>query len=87
MASNVGDIQVADLLSQRVGVDTEQVGGAIWFPRVAASAAESSGNSISRRIRWIEAGRRDAVVEAGSVSSPRDGPRLRLGPRRRESRD
>jgi hypothetical protein len=51
MASNVGDIQVADLLSQRVGVDTEQVGGAIWFPRVAASAAESSGNSISRRIR------------------------------------
>ena len=24
----------------------------IWFPRVAASAAESSGYSISRRMRW-----------------------------------
>jgi hypothetical protein len=87
MASNVGDIQVADLLSQRVGVDTEQVGGA---DLVSACRRKRRGEQRELDLPQdsvIEAGRRDAVVEAGSVSSSRGGGRLRLGPRTRESRD
>src|ERR1051326_9417658 len=62
------NLQIPDLLTQRIAVDAEQVGGA---DLIAASRGQGGGEQRAFDLAQdavIEAGRRQAIVEAGEIA-------------------
>ena len=61
------NVQVADLLSQRIAVEPEQVGGADLVPASCRECCGQQRNLDLLEDAVIEPGRRHAVGEAGEV--------------------